>query len=207
MAAMQAAPLRGEMGYHSLMAPLSKGPSRRVSSLDTEDLLRFGSSSSFGFFEFGQEDEAQSSFVQINNWGDINAKSQLPSNCAADSSESNSSSDDQNDDACDSGGDKVQFELSQAMTLTTRTFQTPKGKSVPYAVAIRAFRVLGGGGGHAQYQIVVSTQERIWKCWKRFSDFKLLAEYAKVRSTSPVSRSSMRRFTTATLPRTMLTSL
>jgi hypothetical protein len=184
MAAMQAVPLRGEMGYHSLMAPLSKGPSRRVSSLDTEDLLRFGSSSSFGFFEFGQEDEAQSSFVQINNWGDIYAKSQLPSNCAADSSESNSSSDDQNDDACDSSGDKVQFELSQAMTLTTRTFQTPKGKSVPYAVAIRAFRVLGGGGGHAQYQIVVSTQERIWKCWKRFSDFKLLAEYAKVSNTS-----------------------
>ncbi|CAM9307517.1 unnamed protein product [Phaeothamnion confervicola] len=71
-------------------------------------------------------------------------------------------------------------ELRHENVTTTKTWQI-KGRPVPYAVAIGAIRVLKKGGAqHAQYQVVLSTNSRIWRCWKRFSDFKLLAEYARL---------------------------
>ncbi|KAG5192711.1 hypothetical protein JKP88DRAFT_292157 [Tribonema minus] len=172
------------MMYETMIAPLAgDNPGKRlsaVSSLDDIDLLRFRSQSSFGFFEdvaLDGEDQL-SSFIQIDDWREINWKMAQPSSDDAAAGSTSSALPPSPRSASEQ--ESVQFEYINELTVATRTFQSPNGQSVPYAVAIRAFRVISSGGGHAQYQVVVSTQTKVWKCWKRFSDFKLLAEYAKI---------------------------
>jgi hypothetical protein len=137
-------------------------------SLDDQDLLRFRSSSSFGWYdEDTMSDDLGNSgsavgFQQIDDWREGTEEGW-----------------DGGPPGEGSKKEKYFEERSQHMT-TTKTFRLAQRGGVPYTVAIRAIRVVGSGVGHAQYEVLLTSGDQSWSCWKRFSDFKLLAEYAKV---------------------------
>jgi len=77
----------------------------------------------------------------------------------------------------------VEFVVPNAQVTTTKTFRHAKnGQPEPYAVSIGSTRVrrMSPFAVHAEYQVLMSTKDETFKSWKRFSDFKMLAEYAKI---------------------------
>ena len=161
MAAAQAAPLPLSNGQAK---PASRRASRRFSSIDDLDLMRF-SSSGFGWYDEGatESEDLQSSFIQHDNWREVQSMSLKPSNIEYIDPAKAAILDNATaagppgatveSTKAGSGDGTIEFELGSAMTVTTRTFTRPNGASVPYAVAIRAFRVINGHGGHAQVSV------------------------------------------------------
>eukprot|EP01084_Bolivina_argentea_P181846 314021_1 len=73
------------------------------------------------------------------------------------------------------------FERRSEHITTSKTFRgNSMDTPVAYTVALRAIRVMSNGGGHAQYEVVLTAGSSEMQCWKRFNDFKLLSEYAKI---------------------------
>lgn len=67
--------------------------------------------------------------------------------------------------------------------ISTKSFLTPTVKSgqMQYTIGIPAVRIAEkrGSRGHAEYQVAISNDEGIYVQWKRFTDFKVLAERAE----------------------------
>lgn len=168
------APLRGS----PLPGPRS---SRRIASLDDIDIMRMRSSSSFGWYDestLTETEDLVTPFMQIDNWRQINQnqsgwqQNTFPVGAIPEYSAS---------PTAPTKPAEVEFEQLNDPTVSTKTFSSgPHGAPVQFAVNIGAFRVISGGGGHAQYQVVLTRNGNTWKRWKRYSDFKMLAEYAKL---------------------------
>ncbi|CAM9858913.1 unnamed protein product [Ascophyllum nodosum] len=77
----------------------------------------------------------------------------------------------------------VEFVVPHDHVTATKTFRQSKhGFPEAYALAIGSTRVIRVSpfASHAEYQVLLSTKHGVYKSWKRYSDFKLLAEYAKI---------------------------
>ena len=170
MAAAQAAPLLSQNGHMPKAASrgASRRGSRRFSSIDDLDLMRF-SSSGFGWYDEGatESEDLKSSFIQHDNWREVQTMSTQPSTIAhidpAEATLDDGTAAETGAVSSETAGrvdGSIEFELGAAMTVTTRTFTRPNGASVPYAVAIRAFRVINGHGGHAQVSACKLQMER-----------------------------------------------
>ncbi|CBJ28523.1 conserved unknown protein [Ectocarpus siliculosus] len=154
------------------LCSISPTPSRgvpKMGSMDDSYCDRYRSTSSFGWYEetaaFESMDAPQSkAFCQVSDWRNLetwDGGRHEPQEEAA----------------------TVEFVVPNAQVTTTKTFRQGMGQQPePYAVSIGSTRVrrLSPFAVHAEYQVLVSTKDQVHKSWKRYSDFKLLAEYAKI---------------------------
>ncbi|CAM9453548.1 unnamed protein product, partial [Hapterophycus canaliculatus] len=149
-------------------------PSRgvpKMGSMDDTYCDRIRSTSSFGWYDetavFESIDATNSrAFSEIENWRNL--------------------------DTWDGGRERrepqeevanVEFVVPNAQVTTTKTFRhASHGQPEPYMVSIGSTRVrrMSPFAVHAEYQVLMTTKDGTYKSWKRFSDFKLLAEYAKI---------------------------
>eukprot|EP00904_Undaria_pinnatifida_P000914 jgi/Undpi1/10823/HiC_scaffold_3.g01352.m1 len=154
---------------HSPGGASSKRGSGKFQSMDDSFCDRIRSTSSFGWYDestaFEPAEAETSAFCQIGDWRDLKTWDGGRSHGAP-------------EEALD-----VEFQVPHAHVTATKTFRLANhGRPEPYAIAIGATRVLrvSSYASHAEFQVLMSTKDEMYKSWKRFSDFKLLAEYAKI---------------------------
>eukprot|EP00903_Cladosiphon_okamuranus_P017799 g16382.t1 len=141
-----------------------------MGSMDDTYCDRIRSTSSFGWYDdvsaFESVDAPQSKpFCQIEDWRNLETW------------DGGRETQETQEEVTD-----VEFVVPNARVTSTKTFRHGNQQPEPYAVSIGSTRVrrVSPFAVYAEYQVLMSTKDETYKSWKRFSDFKLLAEYAKI---------------------------